>query len=555
MAQIPYRANLSAATFPLSLAKAGRTVINPGLDNTYDRRVDASDVSDKDAGIPQVIYMENVFPTYNGYQSIGFNGIGSEFNLLIPAGEAIYKTIDIAVPSSTPNVLNTYTLALYTDDTLRYNTGLIPTGGADSGLILGFGNHDNTDSAQFVQGRSFFFSPVTGMFELNEVLGALIFTDVTGTVTTSLTFTSIAGFCTAFNYHIAVEYDGTVHWSSLLNPLDWTPSLVTGAGSEKISQFTSTFKAVVSHPQGFIIYTEDKAIAAKYTGNRAYPWRFYEIESSGGIRSPADVVGGTNSSLHIIRSSSGNIQLVSMDQAEIIIPDVSDYLQNSKVYTYFQANEFITTQFGSNAFVATVGLSSHVTMLLDRYVFISYGGNNSFSSAPPRSVQIFDFAFVYDRVLRRLGRINYPHTEFRENRGAMYIVSGFSTTFDARGNACNELNTNICDVTSTHLGVLLVGKFEHIRNHMITLEEIDIESIQPQSILDPGPTALNFSLKLYTTLDGKNFLAATTPTLRQHTEFLIQYFSHKTGKNHSIACLGAFDISSLQLIFQDAGRS
>ena len=72
MAQISYRANLSSAIFPMTLARAGRSVIIPGPDQNFDRRVDPAG-EQKDAGIPQVIYMENVLPTANGYQSVAFD--------------------------------------------------------------------------------------------------------------------------------------------------------------------------------------------------------------------------------------------------------------------------------------------------------------------------------------------------------------------------------------------------------------------------------------------------------------------------------------------------
>lgn len=73
MAQISYRANLSTAVFPMTLSRAGRSVIIPGPDQNFDRRVDPQGQQQRDASIPQVIYMENVLPTSNGYQSVAFD--------------------------------------------------------------------------------------------------------------------------------------------------------------------------------------------------------------------------------------------------------------------------------------------------------------------------------------------------------------------------------------------------------------------------------------------------------------------------------------------------
>ena len=69
MSQQVYRANLSASYIPMSVYGAGRTVIVPGPDNNYDKRIDPSDKT-IDVGIPQVIYARNVIPTYNGDRGI-----------------------------------------------------------------------------------------------------------------------------------------------------------------------------------------------------------------------------------------------------------------------------------------------------------------------------------------------------------------------------------------------------------------------------------------------------------------------------------------------------
>lgn len=69
MAQISYRANLSSTVFPMTLDKAGRSVINPAADNNFDKRVDPTGTQTS-AGIPQAVHMENVLPTPEGFKSV-----------------------------------------------------------------------------------------------------------------------------------------------------------------------------------------------------------------------------------------------------------------------------------------------------------------------------------------------------------------------------------------------------------------------------------------------------------------------------------------------------
>ena len=72
MAQITYRANLSAKSFPFISDNWGRTVIVPQYDNTFNRELSSQEDSDRDVGIPQAYYMHNVMPTAQGFQSVGW---------------------------------------------------------------------------------------------------------------------------------------------------------------------------------------------------------------------------------------------------------------------------------------------------------------------------------------------------------------------------------------------------------------------------------------------------------------------------------------------------
>ena len=55
----------------MAISRAGRSVIVPQIDQNYDRRVDPTG-EQKTPGIPQALYLENVLPTVEGYQSVGF---------------------------------------------------------------------------------------------------------------------------------------------------------------------------------------------------------------------------------------------------------------------------------------------------------------------------------------------------------------------------------------------------------------------------------------------------------------------------------------------------
>jgi len=78
MAQITYRANLSAKTFPFISENFGRSVIVSGPDQNFSRQLVAPEDTDKDIGIPQVYYCHNIMPHTSGLQSVGYNQITQE---------------------------------------------------------------------------------------------------------------------------------------------------------------------------------------------------------------------------------------------------------------------------------------------------------------------------------------------------------------------------------------------------------------------------------------------------------------------------------------------
>lgn len=75
MAQITYRANLSAKSFPFLSENFGRSVMVGQYDNNFVRQVVSPEDQDKDIGIPQLYYCHNVMPASSGFQSVGYTGI------------------------------------------------------------------------------------------------------------------------------------------------------------------------------------------------------------------------------------------------------------------------------------------------------------------------------------------------------------------------------------------------------------------------------------------------------------------------------------------------
>jgi hypothetical protein len=544
MPQIAYRGNLSSAIFPMLLSSGGRTVINPQADQNFDRRVDPEG-EQKNAGIPQALYMENVFPTANGYQSVGFK---PRTLIPIPAGSWVRAEITLPIPNTVTGVWEKHTLVFFNSNTIVSNTG--DYSGAWTAVILPLGFSSPILPRDLfpavVRGVTYLFDASKGIFyTLTVTAGVVTLVNANASITGlgAAPFLSIKSITSAYNYLIVVSFLD-VYWSSTTTPTDFVPSLISGAGTEQLTNNKGAITTVIEHPAGFIVYTSTNIISAAYTGNSRYPWKFVEVSNSGGIKAENykqryPVTGSLNSSQHFTISDTGNIQLITMLEASNVAPEATLYLSRSSIYDVFNSIYKTFSQVKDTNLVQSQ-MQRTVYFYSDRYIIIPYSGvyNSTQTSLTYR------YALVYDNLLQRYGKIkrNFTHIEEGQNGQLIFI--------DSKTGIVWELILDIYDSDVVfNTSMLLLGKFQFIRNRLIQMEEISLESAQDTAI-SPQTLAVN----LLPSLDGKNFDNPSALTARSDSSGeLLVYNCHKTGKNHSVLLEGAFDLNTIELKFTLGG--
>lgn len=519
MAQIAYRANLSSSVFPMTLADAGRTVINPQADQNFDRRVDPAG-EQKDAGIPQAIYLENVIPTVNGYQSVGYQA-----RTVLPPKSAgsgpVSALYSFVVPDSHTEavILARLGSAFYADVISnavdcslpwQYAAGTTPYGSFHSIATVRGVNYWSDQNRLYT-------------FTINDATKQVTFTDVTGTVTGILP-NNIVAICSAYNYLIALMAGGSIAWSSTTTPTDFTISLVTGAGSETPSGATKP-RFLKEHPAGFYIYCKESVVFAKYTGNSRYPWKFVPVSNAGGYNSVKQAFGSYFSVNQYGVDNSNKVQLISESSAQLVAPEVSTFLERKKYKDTFD--------YAANTFFRVSGtVVAGITFVQDRYVIVSFNYVNS---------GINNYAFIYDILLQRYGVLEVGHAFIAANTTTVTFIP------QNQDEIPYTWSLDIYDTNATFNGVLFLGKFQFIRERDLQINDIEIESAQNANYI-----TRNFSLLLFPSLDGKNFSTPITLT-PTYTNELIVANTRNTALNHSIMLKGAFDVNTLQLRFRVAG--
>lgn len=549
MSQISYRGNLSSAIFPMSLAQAGRSVIVPGPDNNYDRRVDPEG-EQKDAGIPQAIYLENVIPTANGYQSVGsvtklpITAIGvDETRVILKVDSPVVTTAGgERIGLYLAFVNNGTVLCNYTD--LSSTWQLATSSGPDPWPPAAVNPSKKADvSIATIRGVTYVVSNST-WYEVQITGGTPVVNllDVTASVV-GITAGHSLHICSSYNYLIVLDRtDNAVYWSSTTTPLSFTPSLVTGAGSAVPNAMNTKPLFLIESPKGFFIYCVGGIVSAVYTGNSRYPWKFTPVADAGSYSIAENVAASPTSGEHFSIDDSNKIYVISHEAAQIIAPEATDWLCRIKTTDrYNQA----TDTFSTVQYVSSTVKFSRIHDVMERYIAVSYSITHPDSGG-------YEGCVIYDRVFKRYGVIKYAHNYILSEDDNLYFVKSVNSDDTQVREILFDIYAKDYYANAEFSAVLALGKFQYVRSQLLQLNEIEIESVQSADLITPQ----DFDLKILPSLDGKNFNSAITPTVdaTRTAGTLVSYKTRNTAKNFTLVLKGAFDLSSVGLNFHIAGR-
>lgn len=512
MAQISYRGNLSAKVFPFVSEYFGRSIIIPGPDQNFSRQLSSSEDLDKDKGTPQIYYCHNVMPTADGFQSIGFTdrivdtklGFMDEITLRdLDGNEVFYSHLSDG---------NNYILPFGSTSWIEIN--YIP------------GTLGKAVSSATINGQSYIYFANVGCYMYQASTNTLVPITLTG-----LTPAAVIGITNSFGYMIAwgansIAWSSTVEHSVPTDPIDFVPSLITGAGGGNVEEAQSVITLCREHYLGFIIYTEENAIAAVYSGNARFPFNLRPIVGSGGVANKSLLSTDSGSGNHYAYTSSG-LQLVSISSTQTVFPEITDFLAGK----YFE--DFNETTLTMAAQVLSSLMKKALNVVSDRYLVISYG------------VSVLTHALIFDLVQKRFGKIKLTHTKCFEWKSLEPEIT--ETPRDSIGFLQTSGSIKTVDFgygSTTSSGVMLLGKYQYVRTRLLTLDSIEFENVRQ------GNT---FAVYDMIAIQGKS--TTTYPTYLALSEGNYRrYTLRATGVEHSILAIGNFYMTSFQMNFHSSGR-
>jgi hypothetical protein len=544
---ISIRTNLAEAIFPFESSLQGRSIIFAGQDENYNY-LDEMGEPVRDRGIPVALYMHNVMPTAQGYQSVGYeqqivtNLSGASLDDIVTL---LYANPEAVVLFS-PSLGNNY---IYSANTNTW----VSTNPQAAGVI----NASTMVTYAYVDGVTYFCYEGVGVFKFNPTTLAIDTVTLTG-----LVIGNIKGICSAYGYLIAWT-DTTIYWSAAEDPTTFTPSLITGAGSQGVQSASGAINFCAPIAGGFMIYCQRNTVGATYTGNINFPFSFREVAGSGGCADPKDCTFFSNQSDHFAWTSAG-IQALNLSSANNVFPEATEFLEKLIFEDFDETTNLLTQSY------LTTPLYTALSLIANRYLVISYGTN----------LGKYTHALVYDLTLSRWGKLKYPHVrcfEFqRVNPYGTLTYALLSTTYysDLSSTTYGQLSTGLAnnyDIADKNIafmdslgnvftvdfdlsesladGVLIMGKYQYVRDKMMIHQFTEVENVVPTNV---------FSAYVIPTLDGKTFkspvLMSTGVSVLSQGELVAKYGARVVGRNLSILFKGAFNMVSFQLGFTLGGN-
>ena len=502
MAQRYYPVDLTLGNFPFISTDKSRTVMITGEGNLAGRNK-----------IPNVLYGHNILPTDVGYESIGYSTRVPSTS--IDTSTEYFTEVFIAYDlEGTKKYLafttlgNAYTL-------LPSAAEWVPVGNS-----ITTGTFDvNKVSIGNVQSVSYICYAGEAVYTLTA---ANLFSEVT---LTSIDISQVVTAIGASGYLILCTKDA-VAWSSTIDPTDFTPSDITGAGGGNVADTAGDILFSSLSAYGFFIYTEGNVITATYTGNSNYPFKLSQLSNSSGGISFELTTHDSNYKYQFAYTKAG-LQSVSYNAAETTLPEVTDFLSGKVIEDYsVSTNSFTQTEV---AFI-----HKRLTLVASRYLIASYGDP---------SLPYYTHALVYDIALEKLGKLKADHVTVFE---ALLTQPEISKESIGLVSLDGTVRTVEPSVSATADGVIILGRLQYSHSRMFKLLGIELENLA---------TGDNITVGSLPSFDGKNTTyVASNGSVSPVEDFVRTYNFMGTSKNVSIVINGRFNLTTALIIYALAGR-
>lgn len=508
MAQAFYKIELDQATWPLLSENQTRTSIHSS----------SGRLSLKEEAKPGIAYCHNLMPIKEGYDTVGYSTV---INPILGFSDANSLTDTKRIYSQQGNQheiawdLNgrSYTLK---KSTLTWQQLPLTSPPTTSPTFTA-----NNVTIATVNGISYIFFRDRGCFTYDENAIELVHVPLTG-----LDILELMGVVAAGGYLVAYTKKA-IAWSSTLDPTDFVPSPVTGAGGGDVQDIEGDILFAVANSMGILVFTSNNVVAATITGNAQYPFKFRKVDEAKGGITLLKVAHGANSAIMFSYTRAG-LQSITSQSANTILPEVTDYLAGRR----FEDFDEETKQFSITDLPQEIGMNKRIKYLGSRYLIISYG------------IEAYTHALVYDTSLERLGKLKIEHTdvlEYSDNR--QREVAKEFIGFLLRDGSIKVVEWDAADVSR---GVMMLARIQAFSTRMTTMLGVELENV--------GNSEPDYEVFDYVSLDGRTTDRIVPGYLMYEADNIREHSFCEVGKIHSLLFMGSFKAVTAQIRYTVHGK-
>lgn len=167
-------------------------------------------------------------------------------------------------------------------------------------------------------------------------------------LTAGVTLTSKAPTFLAMTYQVGIfraagrlafwDVTDSIGWSNLDDFTDFSPSLETLAGNATFADVQGRIITVLSHGEGFIIYSSKSIVYISEDTANLYQFRPAVILPSTGIQYPRQATVASPDTLHFAYTTEG-LKKIQNAKQETIVTEITDFLKDSKLPIYLKILE------------------------------------------------------------------------------------------------------------------------------------------------------------------------------------------------------------------------
>jgi hypothetical protein len=567
MAQYNFRLNVTAAQFPFLSYQGGATVITANQDTYYIRpNAFSGEASDKNIGVPQLMFCENVMPVSYGVQSVNYINSTNPFPGGAEEGDQLFYVISQVGLRYLANY-NRKTRNLFIYDTELSIWRLVHTSPAHQSPYA---------TVAIVQGRTFIFlrgnTTLLEFIEYNTVTHTFQIVLITPLGISDLS--PITGIVGANNYLIMYTPEAlyyTIPDSIPGSIPDFTPSLgATGAATETPSVLRGLIEVCFPVSDGFLMFTSTSIVAAYYSSNIRFPWSYRELENSAPITS-LDAIGTDRENYVKYVNTTGGILKLAKSAAAPALPEATEFFSSGRYEYYDWPSHSIKTR------DTTDPINIGVAYVGGRWLILSYG---------EKTENVFTHAVIWDEHLKRWGKVAIHHVraieyfgvpakttsvissvtyqnlldltwtytqisdETRHKTYADLGGTGFvgdpdlGLQYKSLGFVTTTGIVQVMDFTvkpqEDPISVAMFGKVQLTRNHRFKITDVWSENF------NEGPPTNYTKLSIIATKDMRNTRKIVAGWVRSAENQMVHHQFHGCeGANHTLRYEGDFNISSI----------